>query len=88
MAGAAGLDADVRRQLVAVDIGLKVATVGLLAWAVLYPDLPQFQGKALTGRALAYPIALLAVPVLWWLFGRGTLAPVSDRPARSATVAV
>jgi len=86
--GAAGLDADVRRQLLGVDIGVKVATVGVLAWAVLDPDLPQFQGKALTGRALAYPIALLAVPVLWWLFGRGALAPVGDRPARSSTVAV
>jgi hypothetical protein len=54
----------------AIDVAVKAATVGLLAWAVLNPDLPQFQGKAFTGRALAYPIALLVVPAGWWLFAR------------------
>jgi len=49
---------------------VKVATVGLLAWAVLSPDLPQFQGKAFAGRAIAYPIALLALPILWGLLAR------------------
>ena len=58
------------RGLVAVDIAIKAATIALLAWAVLSPDLPQFQGKAFTGRAIAYPVALLAVPVLWWLLAR------------------
>ena len=47
------------RRLVAIDVAVKVATIVLLAWAVLNPDLPQFTGKAFTGRALAYPIALL-----------------------------
>lgn len=51
-------------------MAIKVVTVGLLAWAVVNPDLPQFQGKAFTGRAIAYPIALLALPIGWWLFGR------------------
>jgi hypothetical protein len=55
-----------------LDVAIKVATVALLAWAVASPDLPQFQGKAFTGRALAYPIALLAVPVAWWLVARRT----------------
>ena len=53
-----------------LDVAIKVATVALLAWAVASPDLPQFQGKAFAGRAIAYPIALLILPVAWWLFGR------------------
>lgn len=61
------------RRLLAVDIAIKLATVVLLAWAVTSPDLPQFSGKAFTGRALAYPIALLVLPVGWWLFARGRL---------------
>jgi hypothetical protein len=55
---------------VAVDLAVKAATVALLTWAVASPDLPQFQGKAFVGRAVAYPIALAIVPVAWWLFGR------------------
>jgi hypothetical protein len=58
------------RAALAVDLAVKVATVGLLAWAILNPDLPQFHGKAFTGRAIAYPIALLIFPIGWWLFGR------------------
>jgi hypothetical protein len=61
------------RRLLAVDVAIKVATVVLLAWAVGNPDLPQFSGKAFTGRALAYPIALLVLPVGWRLFARGRL---------------
>jgi hypothetical protein len=59
-----------RRGWLAVDIAIKVATVVLLVWAVLNPELPQFTGKAFTGRAIAYPIALLVLPVAWWLLGR------------------
>jgi len=65
--------ADVDRRLLAGDIVIKVATVVLLAWAVLNPDLPQFSGKAFTGRALAYPIALLVLPVAWWVLARGRI---------------
>jgi hypothetical protein len=54
----------------ALDVLVKLATIALLAWAIVSPDLPQFQGKAFTGRAVAYPIALLATPVAWWLFAR------------------
>jgi len=60
----------VSRGWLAIDIGIKVATIALLAWAVLSPTLPQFQGKAFAGRAIAYPIALLALPALWWLLAR------------------
>jgi hypothetical protein len=53
-----------------VDVAVKAALVGLLAFAVARPDLPQFDGKAMVGRALTYPIAALIVPVSWWLFSR------------------
>ena len=61
------------RGLLAIDVVVKVATVGLLGWALLSPDLPQFQGKAFAGRAIAYPVALLALPFLWWVLGRRRL---------------
>jgi hypothetical protein len=32
--------------------------------------LPQFHGKSMTGRAVAYPIAALLVPVTWWVVSR------------------
>jgi len=53
-----------------VDVAVKAALVGLLAFAVARPDLPQFDGKAMVGRALTYPIAALIVPVSWWLLSR------------------
>ncbi len=59
--------------LLVVDLAVKLSTVGLLAWAVLNPDLPQFSGKAFTSRAIAYPIALLVMPVGWWLVGRSRM---------------
>ena len=58
------------RVWLAVDVGVKVATVGLLVFALASPELPQFQGKAFAGRAIAYPVALLALPILWWLLAR------------------
>jgi hypothetical protein len=59
------------RTWLGVDAAIKAATVGLLLLAVLAPELPQFQGKAFAGRAIAYPIALAVVPVAWWWLGRG-----------------
>jgi hypothetical protein len=66
--------ASISRPLAVVDVAVKVVTVALLAWAVLNPDLPQFTGKAFTGRAMAYPVALLVLPIGWWLVGRSRLA--------------
>jgi len=68
-----------QRAWLAVDIAIKVATVALLVWALLNPDLPQFTGKAFTGRAIAYPIALLVLPAIWWIVGRprGIAFPVA-----------
>jgi hypothetical protein len=65
-----------RRVAIAVDLAVKLATVALLAWAIASPDLPQFQGKAFVGRAVAYPIALAVVPAAWWLLGRRIPYPV------------
>jgi hypothetical protein len=53
-----------------LDLAVKLALVGLLLFAVLRPDLPQFQGKAMGGRALTYPLAAVVVPLGWWLWGR------------------
>ena len=69
---------DVRRfrVLLAVDITIKVATMLLLLVALSLPELPQFQGKAFAGRAIAYPIALAIVPVAWLLLRRPIPYPV------------
>jgi hypothetical protein len=60
----------VRRVALWLDLAVKALLIGLLAFAVARPDLPQFDGKAMLGRALTYPIAALIVPVTWWLLSR------------------
>lgn len=60
-----------------LDLAVKAALIGLLLFAVFRPDLPQFEGKAMEGRALTYPIAALFVPVLWWFFARRRSYPVA-----------
>jgi len=53
-----------------LDLATKAALVGLLLLAVLKPDLPQFEGKAMAGRAATYPLEAIIVPLGWWLWGR------------------
>jgi hypothetical protein len=53
-----------------VDAALKAVLIGLLLLAVILPDLPQFEGKAMLGRAIGYPIAVFIVPVVWWFLDR------------------
>ena len=53
-----------------LDIALKAALVAQLLFAVARPDLPQFEGKAMAGRAIVYPLAVLVVPVVWWFLNR------------------
>jgi hypothetical protein len=48
-----------------LDVAVKAALVGLLLFAVVRPDLPQFEGKAFTARALVYPWSVLVVPLGW-----------------------
>jgi hypothetical protein len=64
------------RVLLAVDVAIKASTIVLLLVALGLPDLPQFQGKAFAGRAIAYPIALAIVPVAWLLLRRPIPYPV------------
>ena len=64
------------RALVALDIAAKLALFGLLLYAVANPDLPQYADKAMQGRALAYPLAVLAIPAAWALFWRDRPFPV------------
>ena len=52
-----------------LNVAVKVVLVGLLLFSV-FSDLQRFNGKAMAARALAYPIAALVVPVVWWLRGR------------------
>ena len=54
----------------ALDLAVKLALVALLAYAVTHQDLPQFHGKSMNGRAIAYPFAALIVPVAWWIISR------------------
>ena len=63
-----------------IDVALKAALIGQLAVAVAWPDLPQFEGKAFAGRAIAYPVAVLLVPAVWWLLRPAATHPVSLRP--------
>ena len=60
-----------------LDVAVKAGLLGLLLLAVVQPDLPQFEGKAMTGRALTYPIATVIVPLAWWLVRRRRGGPVA-----------
>ncbi len=51
-------------------MAVKAALVALLLFAIARPDLPQFHGKAITGRAIGYPLAALIVPAVWWFRSR------------------
>ena len=52
------------------NYAVKAVLVVFLALPLLFPDWPQYEGKAMAGRALAYPIAMLVVPVVWALVYR------------------
>jgi hypothetical protein len=63
-------DSSVWSVSVALNYAVKALLVGLLLFAVLNPDMQQFQGKAMSGRALTYPIAIVIVPIAFWLIRR------------------
>ena len=52
-----------------LNLALKAALVGLLLFAV-FSGAEQFEGKAMEGRALTYPLAAVVVPLVWLLWGR------------------
>jgi len=49
---------------------LLAATVVQLLVASFVPGLPQFEGKGFVARLAVYPVLMLVVPVLWWLWHR------------------
>ena len=64
------------RMLLVSDIAAKVAMTVMLLIAVVFPDLPQFEGKAFGARAIAYPLAVLIIPAAWWFRWRDRPFPV------------
>lgn len=52
-----------------VDAGVKVALVALLAFGA-FSGLQQFEGKAFGSRLIAYPLAVMILPVVWWIESR------------------
>ncbi len=64
-----------RRTLVAADLAVKAAVLALLALALAFPNWERFAGKAMAGRAVAYPLALLVVP-LGYLLARRRGSPL------------
>jgi hypothetical protein len=57
-----------------LNVTVKAALVGLLLFSV-FSGLERFEGKAMAGRALTYPLAALIVPVSWWIVRRRGRAP-------------
>lgn len=57
------------------DIAVKFALVGLILFAVINPDLGGVKAKAGGSRAIVYPLAMLIVPAIWWLFYRARAFP-------------
>ena len=49
---------------------LLAVTVGQLLVATLFPGLEQFEGKAFAARLVVYPLAMVAVPLVWLLVRR------------------
>ncbi len=57
------------------DIVVKVALFFLILVALMDPDLGGVKAKAGGSRALAYPLAMLLVPAIWWVFYRAKSFP-------------
>jgi hypothetical protein len=53
-----------------LDVTAKVALGALLVHAVANPTLPQYADKAMTGRAVVYPFAVLVLPAAWAALAR------------------
>lgn len=67
-----------RRALGPVLYAASLATlVGMLLYALVNPDLPQFDGKAMAARLVLFPLAALVVPAGWLLVRRRRGSPVT-----------
>jgi hypothetical protein len=58
-----------RRPAFWLDLAVKAALIGLLLFGV-FSGLERFEGKAMTGRALTYPLAVVVAPLAWWIVSR------------------
>jgi hypothetical protein len=65
-----------------LDLLVKVALVGLLLSALIFPDLSGVKGKAGTARLVVYPLGMVVVPLWWWLYGRRRAASGGLRRGR------
>ncbi len=65
-----------RTTLLVLDVAAKLALFGLLLHALANPELPQYADKAMQARALTYPLAVLVIPLGWWLSSRQRPFPV------------
>jgi hypothetical protein len=53
----------------AADLAAKVALLGLLASALIWPDLSGIKGKAAGARLVVYPLGAVVVPLWWFVYG-------------------
>jgi len=58
------------RLLPALNIGAKLLLVALLVYATTHLEFDQFRGKAMTARAVFYPVSIVVIPIVWALRGR------------------
>lgn len=63
-----------RRALLATDVVLKAATIGLTALGA-FGGLERFEEKGFGWRLLEYPVAMLVLPAVWALFFRARRYP-------------
>jgi hypothetical protein len=61
------------------NILVKLALIGLLLLAVVFPDWPQFTGKGIGTRLATYPLSALVVPAVWLMAGRARRARWRER---------
>ncbi len=57
------------------NLAVKVGLVVLILVALANPDLGGVKAKAGGSRAVVYPLAMLLVPAIWWLFYRAKSFP-------------
>ena len=67
--GAFAAGGHVRWTETVANVAVKVALAGAVAFMLTFPDLPQFENKSLTARAIAYPLLAAVIPVTYAIRG-------------------
>lgn len=62
---------------IVVDVAVKLAVVGLSLYPLARRSASHFQGKAMGARAVAYPAAMLLIPLAWVAAGQPSAYPVA-----------